>query len=170
MTEVFRFRTTDKLVGDFQELEEQAIYFADATELNDPAEGFRDLYWQGDDIVWTNLFRHYISCLNETIIKFRIIGETSQMSPRDIPVLSSGTTTTDLVNLTTDICDRVFKSVRLHEFAARMATSKHKCREEELLFYLQNLHFPTLKAIHQAHSDKNREGPAFSDSFLVVDK
>ena len=155
MTEVFRFRTTDKLVGEFQELEEQAIYFADGKELNDPAEGLRDLYWQGDRIVWTNLFRHYVRCLNATFTLFGAAGKTSRISPREIPVMSNDITSSELRNLLADVYDRVFRSLRLHEFLARMARSKHKCRHEELLFYLQSLHFHALHAIHQAHVDRN---------------
>ena len=155
MTEVFRFRTTDKLVGEFQELEEQAIYFADAEELNDPAEGFRDLYWQGDQIVWTNLFRHYISCLNAIFILFGISGATSRISSRDIPAMGNDSTSSELKSLLADVYDRVFESLRLHDFVAALAESQHKCWHEELLFYLQCLHYHSLQAIHQAHVDGN---------------
>jgi hypothetical protein len=52
MTELlYRFRKTDKLLGEFQELENQEIYFASPEQLNDPLEGFKDLYWKGDDIL-----------------------------------------------------------------------------------------------------------------------
>ena len=61
MAEVFRFRNMDKLLGEeYQELEGQTIYFAGPEELNDPMEGFQDLVWCGDKIVWTNLVKHYI--------------------------------------------------------------------------------------------------------------
>jgi hypothetical protein len=29
-------------------------------------EGFKDIFWQGDGIVWTNLLRHYLLCLMQT--------------------------------------------------------------------------------------------------------
>ena len=45
MTEFYRFRSMDKLLGEcFQELERQTIYFANTGELNDPMEGFRDVF------------------------------------------------------------------------------------------------------------------------------
>ena len=52
MAEFFRFRTIDALLGQFQELKEQTIYFASPDELNDPMEGLRDIVWNGDQIVW----------------------------------------------------------------------------------------------------------------------
>ena len=60
MAEFFRFRSIDALLGKFQELEKQTIYFASPEELNDPMEGLRDIVWDGDKIVWTNFFKHYV--------------------------------------------------------------------------------------------------------------
>ena len=58
---VYRFRSMEYLLGgEYQELEKQAIYFASPDELNDPMEGFRDIVWRGDKIVWTNFFKNYI--------------------------------------------------------------------------------------------------------------
>ena len=50
MAEFFRFRSVDALLGKYQELEKQTIYFASPEELNDPMEGFRDIVWSGDKL------------------------------------------------------------------------------------------------------------------------
>ena len=42
------------------------IYFSPPEQLYDPVEGFKDIFWQGDGIVWTNLLRHYLLCLMQT--------------------------------------------------------------------------------------------------------
>jgi len=60
---IYRFRPTSALLGGFHELENQEIYFAPARQLNDPLEGYKDLFWRGDEIVWKNFLRHYILCL-----------------------------------------------------------------------------------------------------------
>jgi hypothetical protein len=52
--EFYRFRRINSLIGEFEELENQSIYFAEPESLNDPMEGFRDMYWRGDFIVWRN--------------------------------------------------------------------------------------------------------------------
>lgn len=56
----YRFRPLDRALGG--ELENQQIYFAKPEQLNDPAEGFRDIIWKGDAVLLENLFRHYIQC------------------------------------------------------------------------------------------------------------
>ena len=86
MTELYRLRSTDKLLGKSQELEKQSIYFASPEELNDPMEGFRDIVWQGDRIVWTNLFRHYICCLHATYVLIKIAGDIAKIGPQYIPI------------------------------------------------------------------------------------
>jgi hypothetical protein len=48
------------LLEDFRELENQEIYFASPQKLNDPMEGFKDIFWRGDEIIWANLLRHYL--------------------------------------------------------------------------------------------------------------
>lgn len=62
---LFRFRSAKALLdnnpedGGFQELEKQTIYFAQPETLNDPMEGLSDAFWDGDKVLWENLFRHY---------------------------------------------------------------------------------------------------------------
>ena len=45
------------------ELEEGYIFFPSPESLNDPYEGYTKFHWAGDQIVWTNLFKHYVHSL-----------------------------------------------------------------------------------------------------------
>ena len=81
---VYRFRSMEHLLGKFQELEQQTVYFASPEQLNDPMEGFRDIVWRGDKIVWTNLFKNYISYLLELFYKFRRKGDSKKLNVDDI--------------------------------------------------------------------------------------
>lgn len=59
---VYRFRNVNNLLGR-KELENSEIYFAAPEQLNDPLEGHINVYWQGDEVIWRNLFRHYLNCV-----------------------------------------------------------------------------------------------------------
>src|SRR5579883_2849612 len=59
----YRYRPMRAVLDEFHELERQEIYFSTTDELNDPMEGFKDLFWWGDAIIWRNLLRHYILCV-----------------------------------------------------------------------------------------------------------
>lgn len=64
MKRFYRFRNLNNLIGEkYNELEKQTIYFASPKQLNDPMEGFKNLVFNGDSIVYKNLFKHYLMCL-----------------------------------------------------------------------------------------------------------
>ena len=88
--EVYRFRNMDYLLGEsYQEFDRQTIYFASPDQLNDPMEGFRDIVWKGDKIVWTNFFKHYVYCLHATYFLFPKAGNSRELHVDDIPILAS---------------------------------------------------------------------------------
>ncbi len=62
----YRYRPIKAVLDEFHELENQEIYFSTMDELNDPMEGFKDLFWSGDEIVWRNFLKHYILCVLQT--------------------------------------------------------------------------------------------------------
>jgi hypothetical protein len=73
---LYRFRSIEKLLNEpYQEVESQEIYFSRPDELNDPLEGFKDIFWRGDHIVWRNLFRHYLLNLMLTTSLSEISGK-----------------------------------------------------------------------------------------------
>src|ERR1700739_4008547 len=57
---LYRFRRIEHVLS---ELEGQQICFSSPADLNDPMEGFKDLFWLGDEIVWSSLLKHYILSL-----------------------------------------------------------------------------------------------------------
>lgn len=61
----YRFRSAVALLGEFAELEKQEIFFSLPDHLNDPLEGFKNVVWSGDSILWRNLLNHYLLCLVE---------------------------------------------------------------------------------------------------------
>ncbi|MDE0201927.1 MAG: DUF2971 domain-containing protein [Rhodospirillaceae bacterium] len=155
MMGLYRLRRTKHLVGKYKELDKQEIYFAHPTELNDPMEGFRDIYWLGDRIVWQNLFRHYIYCLHITCVISRITGDTGKVKPEHIPITSDvpENWTQEAVDLFDDICTRVFERAKLLQFTLRIGNAKRKVRRDELLFYLYSFHHVALHEIESAYFD-----------------
>ena len=75
---IYRYRGIDRLLCKHTELESQEIYFANPAELNDPMEGFQDVFWESDRILWKNLIKHYQQSLNATHFRgLRMYIETS---------------------------------------------------------------------------------------------
>ena len=163
MTKFYRFRSIDKLLNEcFQELEQQAIFFAAEDKLNDPMEGFRDLVWDGDRIVWYNLLKHYVYCLHWSFQLALVSGDEHSLKPGDIqverrwdspPTPQSG-----------ELFDKVWASVshecELEDLAKQISGLtfggiKHKLRRSELLIYLQSVHRLALRTIQEVFIERN---------------
>ncbi len=71
----YRLRSLDRLLGDkwqendgkSGELAKQEIYFASPSELNDPMEGFSNIVFKGDKIVWHNFLNIILSVWRECL-------------------------------------------------------------------------------------------------------
>jgi Protein of unknown function (DUF2971) len=164
----YRFRSIENLLGEHQELENQSVFFASPENLNDPVEGFRDIYWHGDLIVWNNLFRHYLICLTAAFAWLATKGETEQITFHELPIFTDGSAFSSLEFRTT------FEEIHAHflsrpvvtEFIRAIGASDRKVRRGELQFYLQNLHLPAIDSIAAiidptgALSAHPRSGPA----------
>ena len=82
---LYRFRST--VLGKHQELEKQEIYFSSLEGLNDPMEGLTEVVFQGDVIVWENLFRHFIGCLAWAVCDHLVRREETEMKVSDLLVV-----------------------------------------------------------------------------------
>ena len=159
--QVYRMRSTKHLLGKYQELREQQIYFAKPEEINDPMEGFREIVWKGDEIVWHNLFRNYISSLNLTLAAAKLTGDSSHITPEQLPIdgLVSESPSSMKTVILDEVCAAVFTRCKLHALIDDVASSDHITRRDELLFYLKAIHLVALEEIQKAHV-RHRLSPA----------
>ena len=157
MAEIYRLRSTNRLIGDTQELEEQSIYFASLVELNDPMEGFRNIYFQGDDIVWRNLFRHYVHCLHRVRILYSIIGEDEPLTGSDIPVYMNFVREQNekMVQLFDEILERIDRNDHVKKFLNEVEQIGRKVSVDEVSIYLRIFHLFALEEIQQAFADRD---------------
>ena len=141
MSEFYRFRNIDSLLGKFQELEEQTIYFASPEELDDPMEGLRDIVWDGDKIIWTNFFKHYVFCLNRSYWLLNMTGQPQKLDVSSIPILERWDQITTPIEeiLFDDIWDRFCNLPYIQEIIEVLANTRRKIRSREIIFYLKGI-------------------------------
>ena len=151
---IYRLRSVKHLLGEHQELQKQEIYFAKPDELNDPMEGFRDIVWKGDEIVWTNLFRHYISCLNLTFVLASLNADDVAIDPDEIPIegLADDQVTPIAATIQDELCTNVFNRCNLQRLILDFTRTEHAVRRDELLLYLKHIHYVTLEEIQSVHA------------------
>ena len=153
MAEFFRFRSVDALLGEYQELEKQTIYFASPEELNDPMEGFRDIVWRGDKIVWTNLFKHYVFCLHRSYLLFIKYQDSIKLDADSIPILErwDELPTPLEKSLFDDIWRNFLNLPKMHEIIEAIGNAKLKIRYNQIACYLRVIHSLLLAEIPKSY-------------------
>ena len=148
----YRFRSTSNLL-ERNELIDQCIYFAHPEELNDPMEGYRDIYWKGDKVTWNNFFRHYLLCLEHVCSLWSIGGEKHcEISDKNIPIFISydDLPTQDYKNLFDDISTQFF--INFSNLIDKFCSRTTPVRRNELLFFLFSIHFNAIDIIFETYS------------------
>ena len=153
MSEFFRFRSINSLLGEYQELEKQTIYFASPEQLNDPMEGFRDIVWSGDEIVWTNFFNHYVYCLYLSYFQFRLVGDSRTLEVDGIPILGSWDQLPipQSQNVFDEIWHNFLNVPNIREIIKALANTKRKIRYREIGYYLRIIHPLLLKEVLKSY-------------------
>ena len=160
---VYRFRSMEHLLGKYQELEKQTIYFASPDQLNDPMEGFRDIVWRGDKIVWTNFLKHFVYCLHGSYFLLRTTGTSRELGVDDIPFLGrwDQISTSQEQGLFDDIWHRFRNLPRMPEIIEVLAKPYRKIRIRELEFYLRSIRsilLTEIEEIYIAHGIGSKSG------------
>lgn len=162
MRSFYRFRSVDALLGEWQELERQEIYFCPPDQLNDPLEGFKDLFWQGDEIVWRNLFKHYLLCLLRAYVVTKVSGKDyrSTLSHEDPVIARFALPTPQIREIYDRICARFFSSYGIDEVPALLARCRFRLRRDALEFCLRAVHRVAFDSILQIyHEDGLEQAP-----------
>ncbi|GCL74917.1 hypothetical protein PN4B1_49030 [Paenibacillus naphthalenovorans] len=153
---MYRFRSVENLLGQYQELEKQQIYFASLAQLNDPMEGTRRYFWKGDKIVWRNLLKHYLLCLERATIIVFLLKDDEVITKEIIPVYDC------LSKLPTEIYRKRMKSIYdeffSNEFVINyidfLAQNTNKIYQEELYVHLKILSLTALKSIFRVNKER----------------
>ena len=156
MEEIYRFRTAEQLLGEYQELETQTIYFASPEQLNDPMEGLRDIVWNGDAIAWSNLFKHYIYCLHHVLTVASLAGQTYTLSSEHVPIFGRRDEygSPEAQCIFDEIWRRICTELGIGELIDKIATIEHKIRFNELQWYLSTIHVKVLAKIKEVYVDR----------------
>lgn len=171
---LYRFRTADRLLGKDStnsepavpgELEMLEIYFAPPEQLNDPLEGYREVYWSGDRIVWINLFRHYLLVLAFRSWQLNDVRYGHPL-PKELPV---GIYPLQLEGVELAAYQEMDELLRADEifqaYAIAFAKDENKHYKPQLSYYLIGLHSRFLSIVltvnerHQLTNIKHAEGP-----------
>lgn len=153
---MYRFRKIEHLLGTHKELENQEIYFAPPGDLNDPMEGYKDIFWKGDLIVWKNFIINYVRSVEYTFMVIVLNGFENPLTNEDILVSPNTDAYIKLPKkqFFKEIIDKVFE----HDFIAKLPQSlvnrKSTIRRNELISYLELVHPYILSIVSDVYYEK----------------
>ncbi len=143
MDYLYRFRPMKSLLGR-RELQTQEIFFASPEILNDPMEGFKDMFWNGDEIIWRNLIQHFALCATQLIGSIAIFqGDEAGLQSvfRNLAFFNTVSLSTDREReVHVCICDRLFADDAVAQLPRLLASCSPPVRRDELTFYIRALH------------------------------
>ncbi|MCL2625796.1 MAG: type IV secretory system conjugative DNA transfer family protein [Cystobacterineae bacterium] len=113
---MYRLRSTTKLLGkneNHPELAEKIIFFIPASNFNDPLEGRVEMIYHGDSIVWENLFKHFLLCMEHKVALATLLKpeESENFFNSNFPIFCSET------NLSTDLSRQIFSTIKERFFS-----------------------------------------------------
>ena len=154
MTELYRFRSVEQLLGDrFAELERQTIFFAAPEDLNDPMEGLQDIIWTGDDVAWQNVFKNYADFLHWYFQNAVLSGIAVLSDPQSLPYAPQWQD--GLPSQTRVLSQLVWEAAkdngRMRHLVGRLAQTGKQVRQFELLLYIREFHPYCLEAIRRVY-------------------
>jgi hypothetical protein len=138
---IYRFRSFDALLGKRAELERQEIFFASTKQLNDPIEGYKDIYWKGDTIAWKNFLRHYVLCLMQAILHALENVERYEVGPESLPItIIPEELQPEIRKIFDAICAKMFDDPELGALPGLLEGRISPIRRNELLSLLFPVH------------------------------
>lgn len=139
---IYRYRSMDALLGERRELERHQIYFAKSGELNDPMEGYKDVVWRGDAVLWENLLRHYVLALLHVNVQCVLIGNDVPFEEPRIPAaLTEDDLPTDAFRaLYKDACDGFLERPGPSSLGQQLTALRSPLRREGMRFVLSLVH------------------------------
>ena len=145
---LYRFRDSEKFLNP-KELDKLEIYFAPPEQLNDPLEHLRNVVWKGDDIAWTNLFKHYIGCFYSIMVKDMTFQANIPISSYDIPIegLANELQMRYFNDALVDIVDEIFAICELERLIDLITTRKRSIRRWELEYIWRTIHMPMYQVV-----------------------
>jgi hypothetical protein len=151
---MYRFRRIEHLLDKYHELEKQEIYFASPEELNDPMEGYRDIFWKGDKIVWENLIANFIKSLEHFFHLLLLIGEGKKLDEDDVLVTfhTPRHETGQAIKIIREVVEKVFSYQEMAGFPKALEERTSLIRRDELLAYLQFIQPIVLNSITDVYS------------------
>ena len=119
-------------------------------------EGFVNLYWQGDIVLWKNLLKHYIYCLALSFDEYLFSEKNDYCKKENIPVFIDETKLRKIPfgTFLSEIVDSFLAEQEVFDLLNFITTYNRKVSKDELLWYLSALNHMAFYFVNKAFSER----------------
>jgi len=137
------------LIGDYRELEKQELALSSPRYFNDPLEGYQDVFWEGDEVLWENLLRHYLLNLHRAAIICALSDDEEDLDEYAIvPKLTREDLDTDEYRQQFDsICQSFFEEREFGRIPSSLASLPKPLKRNNLQHILSVIHRSALESV-----------------------
>lgn len=120
-------------------------------------EGYKDVYWSGDAILWKNLIKNYLCSLQFTVPIFQFLGEEvdSSIFQNVSSWRESSLPTEAAKEIFNEIADLFFAGSHITKFPELLASVQNPIRRDQLIFCLKALHPRAIECIFSVFVKRN---------------
>lgn len=149
MSIVYRFRPMSNLIGKYRELEKQELVLSSPRYFNDPLEGYQDVFWEGDEVLWENLLRHYLLNLHREAIMCALSGndETFDEYAMDPKLTREDLPTEDYRQHFDSVCQSFFDERGFGRIPLSLASLPKPLKRKSLQLVLSVIHRSALGSV-----------------------
>jgi hypothetical protein len=142
ISHLYRFRPASAVLDEYEELAKQEIYFSPPEDLNDPMEGYKDVFWSGDRVLWRNLLRNYLLCLLQTISLCLYTGPKFDAADLKTIIFSAFDNLPDapVRVIYQRSCDAFLADLNIQKLIEALASRTTPLRRDELAHMLRAIH------------------------------
>jgi len=134
---LYHYRSVETAI---KEIREGTIYFADVSELNDPIEGYVQMYWQGDKPAWEGLFRNYICSLHQSITLYLLDAEDVKIKECSVLIDAHHFDKLPLGAILSKISEEFLRDKYVQGIISYLAHDRRRCSAELLRLALRAMH------------------------------
>ncbi|WP_147441084.1 hypothetical protein [Halorubrum sp. Atlit-26R] len=137
------------MVHEHSELENQELVLSSPRYFNDPLEGYQDVFWEGDEVLWENLLRHYLLNLHQAAIVCALSEDDEALEEYAIdPKLTRSDLSTDKLRQQFDsICQSFFEERGFEKIPSSLASLPKPLKRNNLQQILSTIHNSALESV-----------------------
>lgn len=150
----YRFRSLKNLLGKRKELENQEIYFASPEQQNDPMEGYHDIYFQGDSVIWESFFKNYLFLLDDVFIQIQIQKSRAQFKePNHIGISYEWNKLPKIRQAhLKNILEDFLSNIEIQNLISELSMNHRQFSLPEIKLYLPSIHLFAINSLNNIYS------------------